>query len=174
MPHKAVVQEQAIVDLSKLRYVRKVETQLVEDGTFEYFGKPLREALQIVNMVSRIGHKEREVAVVLFLDHSDMPIGYDLWTGGIDFVAIDARQIFKLMSLLNASKVVFCHNHPEGRATPSRGDEMFCLQMCQLCKLMNWEVKDFIVVANPGYYSFKEQKNQNLLDFEQGPAVILP
>jgi len=169
-------------DNSNLRYIRKVETRLVEDGNFEYRGGKLEDARTLAHVFRKLIHFDREQAVVLFLDRNDMPIGYDIWTGGIDFVVIDPRQIFKQMALLNASKVVFCHNHPEGEARPSQGDQMFCIQMCQLCRVMGWVVKDFIVLGRRrsaggsrevAFYSFEQENDPALLRPERGPESIL-
>jgi len=160
-------------DASQLRYVRRVETSLVEDGQFEYLGGALKSSDDFARMFSRIRHSDREIAITLFLDTNDMPIGYDRWTGGIDFVSIDPRQVFKVMAGLNAAKVVFCHNHPEGAIRPSVGDEMFCLQMCKLCELMGWEVVDFIVLGSAGHYSFKDKDNPNLLKSELSAVRIV-
>jgi DNA repair protein RadC len=172
MPHKSTTEEYRVLDHSNLKYLQKVETSLVEDGQFEYFGQPLKNASRIVKMLERLAWKDREVGIVLFLDRNDNPIGYDYWTGGLDFVAIDPRQIVKLMCMLNAIKVVFAHNHPEGDPRPSRGDEAFCLQFCQLSLLMGWEVSDFIIIGRPEYYSFREKNNPSLLTFSRNNFII--
>jgi DNA repair protein RadC len=149
-------------DVSQLRYIRKVETRLVRDGNFSYQGSALTEPEQFVAAFNKITQHDNEVGITLFLDTRNMPIGYDFWKGGIDYVALDPRQIFKEMALLNASKIVFLHNHPEGDHRPSGMDTAFCIQLNSLCTLMGWEVADFIVLSETGYYSFKKENDPAL------------
>jgi DNA repair protein RadC len=150
-------------DERRLKYVRKVETRLVEDGNLEWFGGSLLNSKEFDRLFRRLREHDREKAIVLFMDRLNVPIGYDEWTGGIDFVALDIRQIFKVASMLNASKIVMAHNHPEGNPAPSKGDELMCLQLCQLARLMDWEIYDFLVLGSNSYVSFRDSNNPNLL-----------
>lgn len=145
-----------------LRYLRRVETRLVEDGSFEWMGGSLTNSRQISNVFSRLRENDREEAIILFLDYYNTPIGYDKWTGGIDFVAMDVRQIFKVMSMLNAVKVVVCHNHPSDAAKPSEPDLLFCLQLSRLCRMFGWEVWDFCVLGRSEFYSCRENNHPAL------------
>jgi DNA repair protein RadC len=146
-------------DMEGVRYVARVETTLVEDRTFAYYGERLVEPEQFAKLLFRLGHSDREIAIVLFLDESNMPIGYDRWNGGMDFVMLDPRHIFKLMALLNAPKLAIAHNHPNfGKVEPSIGDSMLCLQLSKLCKIMGWELADFLVIGPDNWFSFKKEK----------------
>jgi len=159
-------------DESRLRYIRKVETRLVEDGMFEWVGGPITETSQLESIFRVLTRNDREVAVILFLDRRNAPIGYDVWTGGIDFVAIDPRQIFKVAALLNASQLVVCHNHPEGDPRPSQGDEMWCLQISNLCEIMGWNLYDFLIVTSGGSYSFRKEKNPALTALKKSRIMM--
>ncbi|GAF82508.1 unnamed protein product [marine sediment metagenome] len=151
-------------DETNLRCIRRVETTLVEDHSFEYFGEPITDSAKLAKICESVGRKDREIAVILFLDKLSYPIGYDIFMGGIDFVTIDPRQVFKVAAMLNASKIAVCHNHPEGDPHPSRDDQTFCLQLSNLCFVMGWQVLDFIILASGAYYSFRDSKNPSLLD----------
>jgi DNA repair protein RadC len=151
-------------DTRKLQFVRRVETRLVDDGKLEYLGKPLLASADFERMFRRMRENDREKAILLFLTHESMPIGYDEWTGGQDFVALDLRQIFKVASMLNASKIVMCHNHPdEDSPKPSGADRTTCLLLCQMARLMGWTIADFLVMGNTAVYSFKDRNEDTLL-----------
>jgi DNA repair protein RadC len=148
---------------SELHYLRRVETTLVEDGQFFYNGAPIEDFESVVRLFERLGSRAREHAVVLFLDHDNFPLGYDLWLGGIDFVNIDPRRVLILAGQLLASKIVVCHNHPQGHPSPSQGDEVFCTQLSQLCDIMGWVLLDFVIVAAGGStYSFRRMHHPAL------------
>jgi DNA repair protein RadC len=118
-------------------------------------------------MFSRLGGSDREICIVLFLDESNMPIGYDRWNGGMDATMVDPRHIFKQMALLNAPKLVVAHNHPNfGKVRPSIGDEVFCLQLSKLCGIMGWLLCDFLVIGPEDWFSFSKEKHPAL---KQGP-----
>ena len=158
-------------DDSALRYIRRVETRLVDDGTFRYDGEPLTDSARIYSVFHSLGHRDRENAVIVFLDKLQMPIGYDIYMGGIDFVSIDPRQVFKVAANLNSSKLIILHNHPEGTPHPSGNDEMFCIQICNLCYVMGWEVVDMLIITPAGFYSFRDTKNSALLTQFQNVEV---
>jgi len=149
-------------DYSNIRGVRRVETRLVEDDTFKYNGDPIKNSKDIFDIFESLGLKDRELAVVLFLDKSFRPIGYDIWSGGVDFVTIDPRQIFKVAAILNASAMVMVHNHPDGQLNPSQADELFCLQLSKLGQIMGWPLLDFLIIAGKNYYSFKDVSSRYL------------
>lgn len=145
-----------------VRYIRRVETTLVDDGSFEYIGLPIKSEDDLARIFSRLRESAREQAVVLFMNYQSMPIGYDLWLGGIDFVAIDPRRIISLAGTLMAAKIAVCHNHPTGPALPSDGDTMFAVQLGQLCKIMGWEFYDFMILSSGDFFSFRKTKHPAL------------
>lgn len=160
-------------DLEGARWVARVETTLVEDRTFSYFGESLSTPEQYARMFSRLGTSDREIAIVLFLDESNMPIGYDRWNGGVDLTLVDPRHIFKLMALLNAPKMVIAHNHPYyGPPKPSKGDEVFCLQLSKLCGIMGWVLEDFLVISPNDWFSFAKENHPALKKVPQRTITL--
>ncbi len=158
--------------LENLKYVRRIETNFVEDGTFEYVGSSIKSPKALASLFRRIGNSDREKGVVVFFNHDYVPIGYDLWLGGIDFVSIDPRRIMTIAGLVGASKIAIAHNHPSGDCNPSGADEAFCIQMAQVCLLLGWELMDFQIVAGDNYFSFREN-NHPIFDSEFNPIVTL-
>jgi DNA repair protein RadC len=146
-----------------LRWIKRVETKLVHDGKFEYYGKPLNTGTELASVFRRLAESDREQAVVLFLDHLSNPIGYDLWLGSIDSVSVDPRRVINIAASVMASQIAICHNHPTGPALPSGGDEMFAMQIAQVCKIMGFRLLDFLIVNSEGYFSFQEVSHPAML-----------
>jgi len=158
--------------LDSLKYVRRIETSFVEDGTFEYVGTAIKDSKSLASLFRRIGMSDREKGVVVFFNHDYVPIGYDLWLGGIDFVSIDPRRIMTIAGLVGAAKIAIAHNHPSGDCLPSGADEAFCVQISQICGLLSWELVDFQIIAGDNYFSFKEN-NHPVFTLDFNPIVTL-
>jgi hypothetical protein len=151
-------------DDSKLKFLRRVETRFVEDGQFEWTGEAVKDSSDLFRIVSRLAEKDREHAVVIFMDNSQKPIGYDIYSGCMDMVAIDSRQIFKVAWLIGSNKFAVCHNHPASISDPrpSSNDETFCFALAKGAEMMGFILLDFIIVSATSYYSFKDSKNPAL------------
>lgn len=156
-----------------LRYIRRIETRFVEDGSFEYFGGKVDTPDKLFRIFKRIGESDREKGIVLFLNHDGLPIGYDLWLGSIDFVSIDPRRVIMLASMLGATKIAIAHNHPSGACEPSNNDSAFCFQVSQVCSILGWELVDFMIIVSNGYYSFREKQNPALSDAGSFFSIII-
>jgi DNA repair protein RadC len=58
---------------------------------------------------------------------------------------------------LNASAVLFAHNHPSGSVEPSRADEMLTNQLRQALALVDIKVLDHFIVTDTSIMSFSER-----------------
>jgi DNA repair protein RadC len=147
----------ADISLDSVHYIRRIETTLVDDGTFVYNGLALDNPEKLSRVFKKIGTQGREQGIVLFLNREYIPLGYDLFLGGMDFVTIDPRRIIILAGLLLAPIVVIAHNHPASSANPSIADREFALMCTVSCRTLGISLVDFLIVATSGlYYSFRE------------------
>ncbi len=155
--------------IENVRAIKRVKTILEEDGSFEYDGRPLREAIDFARIFRRIAQFDREHAAVLFLNSVMLPIGYDIFTGVSDMVFVDPRHVFKVAWLLNAPTFVIAHNHPSSGAeflTPSSGDLAFAHMLKYLSDLMSMTFWDFLILNDTGYFSMREK---NVIVTEKRP-----
>ena len=61
----------------------------------------------------KLGHQEREVFAVLFLDNQHQLISYqELFYGTVDSASVYPREVAKAALQANAAAVIFAHNPP--------------------------------------------------------------
>ena len=66
---------------------------------------------------------QEEVFKVIYLNGANEVLAIeDLFNGTINQSAIYPREVIKRAFALNASALIFVHNHPSGEATPSEDD----------------------------------------------------
>ena len=76
--------------------------------------------------------------------------------GGITETAVDIRIIMREAVLANATILAVCHNHPSGNLRPSTHDNDLTVQIQRACKLMRIHFMDHVILADGGYYSYRE------------------
>lgn len=72
----------------------------------------------------KLAHYEREVFSVMLLNTQHQLIEYrELFFGSVDSATVHSREVVKAVLEVNASAVIFAHNHPSGIADPSEADK---------------------------------------------------
>jgi DNA repair protein RadC len=95
---------------------------------------------------------------VLMLRQNHSIIGQVLISrGGIAGTAVDVREVMRHTVLNRATAIVLCHNHPSGNLHPSRDDDQQTHRVQEACRVMNVQLVDHIIVADTGYYSYREE-----------------
>ncbi len=93
------------------------------------------------------GH-EREVFAVMFLNSQNELIEYnELFSGTINSAAVYPREVVKHALKVNASAVIFAHNHPSGKSEPSEADKQITTRLNAALSLVDIRVLDHIVVG---------------------------
>ena len=98
----------------------------------------------------KLGHQEREVFAVLFLDNQNQLISYqELFYGTVDSASVYPREVAKAALYANAAAVIFAHNHPSGIAEPSGSDKRITTKLVDALNLLDIRVLDHVVVGSP-------------------------
>lgn len=123
-------------------------------------GKPVtgsKDAVEIAGKRLRtIGHEELWVA---YLNRANVLLSFEnLFTGSIDAVHINNRDIIARALSRGASALILYHNHPSGNPTPGVGDINQTRELTKACKLMGIEMLDHIVIAAGSWYSFADEQ----------------
>jgi DNA repair protein RadC len=71
---------------------------------------------------------------------------------------VHPREVIKPAVKESAASVIFIHNHPSGDPEPSVDDMEITDRLCKSCRIMGIDVLDHIIVAESGYFSFKQKK----------------
>lgn len=105
-----------------------------------------------------LGGQEFESFVALWLDAQNRLIaGMELFRGTTTQTSVYPREVVRTGLKLNASAVIFAHNHPSGSPEPSRADEMLTNQLRQALALVDIKVLDHFIVADTAVMSFAER-----------------
>lgn len=116
---------------------------------------------------------ERERFGVLFLDSQHAVIGFEvLFEGTLSQTTVHPREVVRRALQLNAGAVILAHNHPSGRALPSRADELLTATLRNALALVDVLVLDHLVVGWPAVVSMAER---GLMETEPaGPCRVPP
>ncbi len=105
-----------------------------------------------------LSHREREIFLVMFLDNQYHVIhSEEMFMGTIDSVEIHPREIVRKALTVNAAALILAHNHPSGKAEPSRCDRLITTQVIRACRLLGICVLDHLVIGHGECVSFAER-----------------
>ena len=108
-------------------------------------------------LMPKIGDQAFEVFYVIFLDRGNGLIGEkEIFRGGNAQVSVDGVALFKEAVTRGASSVVVSHNHPSGRATPSKMDDELTEHLLALGRISGITLVDHIIVTHRKWYSYRD------------------
>ena len=106
----------------------------------------------------QLGALAHEVFAVLFLDAQHRLLHYEeMFRGSLTQTSVYPREVVKRGLELNAAALIFAHNHPSGRAEPSRADEHLTQTLKSALALVDVRVLDHLVVGRGVVISFAER-----------------
>lgn len=77
--------------------------------------------------------------------------------GGITGTTVDIRLVLKEALLVNATRIVLCHNHPSGSLTPSIQDDDLTKRVKKACTTIDICLLDHLILTDHGYYSYQDE-----------------
>jgi len=80
----------------------------------------------------------------------------ELFYGTIDGASVYPREVVKAVLEVNASAVIFAHNHPSGNSEPSQADKDITKRLSDALGLIDVRVLDHFVVGETAI-SFAER-----------------
>ena len=103
-----------------------------------------------------IGGRDKEAFVTMYLDHRNHVLETVLNSEGtVDHTAVYPREVLKKALELNATGVIFSHNHPAGSLEPSEGDKQLTRQILTASRALGITVHDHLIVTHEGHFSFR-------------------
>lgn len=106
----------------------------------------------------KVGFKEREEFVVIFLNNYNVMTGYEvLFTGTIDKSAVYPREIAEKVFKYKAKGVIFAHNHPSGNLRPSKQDIQITEHMQEFLEMIDVKLLEHIIITKDGHFSFLQE-----------------
>lgn len=107
---------------------------------------------------SQLTTEEREIFMVIFIDNQHQVIKCTpMFSGTLNHVEVHPREIVREAMKSNAAAVILAHNHPSGRAEPSKADRAITERIVKACLFMEIRVLDHLVIGRGEYVSFAER-----------------
>jgi DNA repair protein RadC len=101
---------------------------------------------------------KEEVFKVIYLNTANVVLAVeDLFKGTVDQSAVYPREIIKRAFELNASGLIFVHNHPSGDLRPSQNDLSLNRKLIEVCLAVNLTPLDHLIISPTGYTSLKNE-----------------
>jgi len=104
-----------------------------------------------------LANAKQEEFHALFLDRRGELQGEEcIQRGTIDHVFVYPRELFKQAIRHHASFIILVHNHPFGKARPSRTDVTMTLELSSLAQAIGAQVFDHIIISPGDVFSFRK------------------
>ncbi|MBF0109046.1 MAG: DNA repair protein RadC [Magnetococcales bacterium] len=120
---------------------------------------PLRDPESSVRFVQPIlATRSEEVFLLVALDNQCRVLSSNIVSEGtVKQAFVYPRHVVKEALKVNASNVIFAHNHPSGNANPSKADVKLTDLLVTVFHAMDIKVLDHIIVAKDEHFSFAKE-----------------
>ncbi len=100
---------------------------------------------------------KEEFFKVIYLNKANVILAVEnIARGTVDQASVYPRDVLKRALELNASSVIFVHNHPSGDLRPSQLDLDITKTLVSACRTVGIEPLDHIIISNQGHFSLKK------------------
>lgn len=107
-------------------------------------------------VIATLGNARQEKMLAIFLDAHSRYIQDDIVAhGGWSEVHLHLRSLLRRAIELDSARIVLCHNHPSGRAEPSKRDIEFTDRLTKCAASLGIEIVDHLIVAGPRVCSMR-------------------
>ncbi len=109
-------------------------------------------------LIAELAYRRKEVFWGLFLDSQHRLIASKpLFEGTIDSASVYPREVVIEAINLNATAIIFAHNHPSGVAEPSNADRSITKKLINALNLIDVRVLDHFVIGDDDVISFAQR-----------------
>jgi|WetSurMetagenome_2_1015567.scaffolds.fasta_scaffold00792_15 DNA repair protein RadC len=120
--------------------------------------QPLRHRSDVEEYLRfNFGGRGDEYVAVIYLDNGNNVIAAEIeGAGTVNQCVVYPRDILQAAFRCKAAKLILAHNHPGGAASPSESDWNITLRMFELCRLLDIELLDHVIVARDKAVSLRD------------------
>lgn len=133
----------------------------VELGRRIFAESPLIKISQpqtVAQIAADLTYKQQEHTLALYLNgRQELIHRQTIAVGGVNYLMLEARDVFAPAFRLPASFIILVHNHPSGDPEPSQDDLKVTQRLLAAGELLGINLIDHIIVAKKGYVSLKEK-----------------
>jgi DNA repair protein RadC len=139
-----------------MRYAVRLDTKLIREKDFPYSGADLSGTKQVVEFARSLQDSDVEKFLVLYLNARNKLNCISVQMGTVNQAVVYPREIVKHCILSNACAVILVHNHPSGHVRPSEQDLRLTRSLSEVCRILDIQLHDHIIMGNGNHYSFRE------------------
>jgi DNA repair protein RadC len=139
-----------------MRYAVRLDTKLIREKDFPYSGADLSGTKQVVEFARSLQDSDVEKFPVLYLNARNKLNCISVQMGTVNQAVVYPREIVKHCILSNACAVILVHNHPSGHVRPSEQDIRLTRSLSEVCRILDIQLHDHIIMGNGNHYSFRE------------------
>lgn len=157
-------------DRAIYRALAILKSRMREHGTVLSSPDAARDYLRLL-----LADETREVFTVLYLDAQNRLIDAETpFYGTLTQTSVYPREVVRRALHHNAASVMFAHNHPSGRAEPSRADMLLTCILKDALALVDVKTLDHFIIAGLGIFSFVEHGILGLRELPQDAPAATP
>lgn len=141
-----------------MTYLRKLDIKLVRGEYKNPIKGQVREPRQIYQVFKAIKDKNQETLIGVYLNNDLEVNAYDtLSIGSSTETGVTSDEIFDRAIITRSKYIILIHNHPSGKAAPSRADKSVVRAISDDAKILRRVLLDFIIVGDGKYWSMFEK-----------------
>ncbi|ATO26985.1 DNA repair protein RadC [Bacillus atrophaeus] len=137
--------------------VNIISLKLVKESSLLYKERSVRspeDGYQLMKLL--LADKDREHFIVASLDTKNQPVSINVChIGSLNASIVHPREVMKSAILSNAASIIVGHNHPSGKAEPSKEDIEVTKRLAEAGKIIGIDVLDHIIVGDDTFVSLK-------------------
>ncbi len=142
---------------AQMQAVLEFAKRLTQPPAKNYRIRSVNDAVALVRM--QMMYLDHEEFRVLILDAGNQVIAnLCLYQGTVNGIFTRTAEIVRPAVIRKAPRIIVCHNHPSGDASPSLEDIALTKQLAQAGRFLDIEVLDHLIIGNPSWVSLKEHQ----------------
>lgn len=107
----------------------------------------------------KLSSESQEQLVIVILNKNKQIINEKiLYIGNDGEIAVNYRDILRLLMIKNGYYFYLVHNHPNNTFEPSKADITFTKKISEKASQINVKLLDHIIISKDGYYSFLHER----------------
>lgn len=104
----------------------------------------------------KMRHLNKEVFMVVFLNHKKVMIGFQqISMGSSNATIVEPGEVMRQAVINQANSLILIHNHPSGNNQASNADIQLTKRLVDCGKLLGIPIDDHIIIANYDYVSLR-------------------
>ena len=140
-----------------MKYAYSIKTSRVKEADFPYAGQSITCTSELLAFAKSLQSADIEKMLTLYMDAQNKVICIQVMSGTVNQAVVYPREIIRHALLSGATGIILIHNHPSGEVRPSDADIKVTRTLQEICKHLQLEVHDHVIIGENKFYSFREE-----------------